>query len=389
MTIISMQKSEQKNFSSNIFWKHGLRIGVASFLIVVMGFSIHNGSLDTTIEIPVPSFKSADTKEIFLKQQTANGKIGTTEALIKPPFRIVQVGEPRSGSTFQFRLLGAIANLKSPTGNKVLTQFVTPNPSLFEKIIKNNLSFVLKTHKEFKSLAKLQRQGDISVFSSTYSSSLPSYAVYTQKRNQLVISSMREIERYRPIFGLTTDEVNTLKEYMGDYEKIRQCCGMQMSKYEVLRLNGCDISKFIDEPDYPMCEKNDMPKIERRFHANPIPYEETSEKNWAKPGDCARFNLEISSGKGFNGRQFDKCEINGMFAGKGSSDGSFLWEEEKKNITNEKKKPNNFAETKPSPELPPKKLPVTKTARQSNQVIKPPFRIVQIGEPRSGSTFQF
>mmetsp|Transcript_50350 Transcript_50350/g.98516 ORF Transcript_50350/g.98516 Transcript_50350/m.98516 type:complete len:391 (+) Transcript_50350:74-1246(+) len=258
--------------------------------------------------------------------------------IIKPPFRIVQIGEPRSGSTFQFRLLSAIAHLKSPTGSKVLTQFVPPNIPLFGKIIKNNSTFVLKTHKEFESLSKLQRRGDISVFSSTTSSSMPSYAVYTQKKNQLVISSMREIESYQPIFDLTPVEVNTLKEYMGDYEKIRQCCGLQMSKYEVLRLRGCDISEFTNQPDYPMCEKYDMEDIERRFEASPIPYYESHDKtNWAKPGDCARFNLEISSGKDFNGRKFDKCRINGMFAGKGNTDASFLWNEEKIKIANKKK----------------------------------------------------
>jgi len=125
-------------------------------------------------------------------------------------------------------------------------------------------------------------------------------------------------------------EVAVVTEYMELYEKIRQCCGMQMSKYEVLRLNGCDMAEFRHAPDYPQCETYDLPDVERRFAANPVPYyEKNTGVNWAKPGDCARFGKTIAAGKGFNFRPFDGCRLNGMFAGKGNSDGSFVWEENK------------------------------------------------------------
>ena len=47
-------------------------------------------------------------------------------SILRPPFRMLQVGKPRTGSTFQFRLLDAIAHLKSPVGTRILSSFTTP-----------------------------------------------------------------------------------------------------------------------------------------------------------------------------------------------------------------------------------------------------------------------
>jgi len=219
------------------------------------------------------------------------------------PYRIVQIGVPRTGSTFQFELLQAIVHLKSPTGSE--TTHLVNNPVLTYLDFRKTKSFVTKVHAETKIIKELQSQGDIVVFAS---SDIVPYASYVQNRNDLVACSMCEIENYQPIFGLTTNEVQILKEYMSLFEKIRQCCGMQMSKYEIMRLNGCDMKNYVNKPDYPMCEQYDFTDIERKFEASPIPY---NEKNplllWAKPGDCARFNLEISSGKAHNGSVFHGC----------------------------------------------------------------------------------
>jgi len=233
------------------------------------------------------------------------------------PYRVVQIGAPRTGSTFQFELLKAIVHLKSPTGSDVLTTHVALTDDINDvltDIFQKTKSFVLKLHVEAEILKELQSQGDILVFAS---SDIVPYASYVQDRKNLVACSMCEIENYQPLFGLTTNEVQILKEYMSLFEKIRQCCGMQMSKYEIMRLNGCDMKKHVEKPDYPMCEQYDFTDIERKFEANPIPYHEKNpELLWAKPGDCARFNSEISSGKGFNGSIFDGCYIDGRFAGK-------------------------------------------------------------------------
>jgi hypothetical protein len=89
-----------------------------------------------------------------------------------------------------------------------------------------------------------------------------------------------------------------------------------MSKYEVLRLNGCDVTKYLEQPDYPHCEDYDLPSVELSFAKSPISFETNNKDfNWATPGDCARLNTEVANGKGFNGRPLEGCELSGKFAG--------------------------------------------------------------------------
>ena len=81
-----------------------------------------------------------------------------------------------------------------------------------------------------------------------------------------------------------------------------------MSKYEVLRLNGCDVSQYMDQIDYPHCEKYDLPAVETRFAKDPIPLKEASPKfNWVEPGDCARLNAQVATGLGFNKKPVENC----------------------------------------------------------------------------------
>ncbi len=82
-----------------------------------------------------------------------------------------------------------------------------------------------------------------------------------------------------------------------------------MSKYEVLRLNGCDISEYIERPDYPNCESHDLPSVEMSFAKSSIPFETNIQYNWAAPGDCARLNAEVANGKGFNGWPLENCQL--------------------------------------------------------------------------------
>jgi hypothetical protein len=93
-----------------------------------------------------------------------------------------------------------------------------------------------------------------------------------------------------------------------------------MSKYEMRRLNGCNISAYIEQPDYPHCESYAFPSVEMRFANSPIPFETINKKyNWAAPGDCARLNAEVAKGKGFNGRPLETCELTQKVAGTAST----------------------------------------------------------------------
>lgn len=250
-------------------------------------------------------------KEVTVTKVTASA-IQPIRKLV-PPFKIFQVGTPRTGSTFQYHLLQAIVSLKSPPGTFVNSLFVKEpffqDTELVQKYMAPNATFVIKAHKfpVDQKRRKYWKTRNVSVFAS--SEGFP-YAVYTHDRNRILDCPICEIDSYVPIFGLTTNDVKLLRSYISDFSIIRRCCGMQMSKYEVLRLNGCKMSSHAYNIDYPKCEQYNLTEVEHHFANNPIPFTPLyTEYNWAKPGDCHRFQEMIKEGRGFNGEPVSKCTL--------------------------------------------------------------------------------
>lgn len=110
---------------------------------------------------------------------------------------------------------------------------------------------------------------------------------------------------YKSLFDLSGKEVEIILDYTEKYSILRRCCGRQMSKYNRLRLHGCDVSEYQNnkaEYKYPWCENHDLPEIELSF-ANLIkdhglrPPKKRS--GWTKPGDCAESDESIRGGKNF------------------------------------------------------------------------------------------
>ena len=243
----------------------------------------------------------------------------TNKALLQPPYRIVQIGSPRTGSTFQYALLIAIVFLKesqhrqhtitTSSNHFVRTDFVHDfdNPNNTERFlnsIQSNQSFVYKTHHEYPILKKVAEEGSVQFFSSGGSGS--SFSIYVQKSK----SPKRELQNLidQSFFDLSSTEIQVLEEYMSIFSIVRQCCGLQMSKYEVLRLNGCNMTKHIPKPGYPRCEIHDdhWTDIDTQFDNSPIPNILGGPKTM-RPGNCIETRQEVASGIGFNGKRFDGC----------------------------------------------------------------------------------
>jgi len=225
----------------------------------------------------------------------------TNHSILRPPFRIIQIGKPRSGSTFQHSLLDAIAHLKSPIGTRILKDVhtLTPQPK--------TVSYVIKTHAVHPRVRKLHAAGLVHVFSS---GGRAPFGHYNQERSHLINCSMCEIKHYRTLFGLSCEDEKLLKQHMSLYEKLRRCCGTQMSKYRRLMLHGCDIGKYVDHPDYPHCETHNLTDVELQFFSSPISKSpiDRPDLQWSKPGDCSKFDAIIKSGKDFNLRPFRGCK---------------------------------------------------------------------------------
>lgn len=246
-------------------------------------------------------------------QNSSTAPVQTTRRLV-PPFKIFQVGTPRTGSTFQYHLLQAIVALKSPPRTQVNSLYVNApffkDKESLRKYLAPNTTFVIKAHKfpvDAKRRKLWKENNNVTIFAS--SEGFP-YAIYKHDQNRILDCPICEIDSYVPIFGLTPNDVRLLRSYISDFSIIRRCCGMQMSKYEVLRLNGCKMSKYAYNIDYPKCEQYNLTEIEHHFANNPIPFIPLyTEYNWAKPGDCLRFQEIIKEGKGFNGQEVSSCEL--------------------------------------------------------------------------------
>ena len=253
-------------------------------------------------ELPLPSEKESILKEA--------GKKTSLPLPLQPPYRIAQLGVPRSGSTFQTHLLDAIVQLKTQGKYNVSFGYIDyPASRLREDQEK---SFVRKTHKikHDKLLGDVVHEGKVVVFSSGLSPDIDAfqYSLYNQNKINLESCPLCEVDNYKYLFGLTDDEVNRLKNYMRLYTAIRQCCGLQMSRFQMARLNGCDVTPFVNDPGYPHCDLYNMSEVEQEIAS--LDWMEhrvdTPNLNWAKPGDCAKFDAVVSGGVGFNGASYTK-----------------------------------------------------------------------------------
>jgi hypothetical protein len=258
----------------------------------------------TSIEFKAVDYRQETVKDSIPKQETR---------ILSPPYQIFQVGGFRTATTFQFELLCSIAMWKS--NSEIPCKFINTinlKGKRFQRRllldIEFNRSFVYKAHDDAGILNDLSDQ--IAIFSSGEVGS--QYALYTQSLDNIRRCSTCEIKHYVPFFQLSPDESSELERHMSLFGILRQCCGLQMSKYEMLRLHGCDVTKYVDLPGYPNCERysHNMSDIETAFNNSPVPFQSNNPKyNWARPGDCQRFHNEIvSEGLGFNGFPFPGCD---------------------------------------------------------------------------------
>ena len=318
------------------------------------------------------------------QQQPANIEIEEVHLPLTYPFRIIQYGQPRSGSTFQYELLKAIMYLKSPDDIKFPKDEYYNSMNNKNDNNKNNENLILKVHdihslrKELKrdsaaasdgggAAASAAAGGDdgdttkphpLSIFASgdvlyynnqvdnvkivsnatpavtttitasSSSSSSGSYLInavkipivqlfdendndddvaaatssshyhpiyHHQLKRNLYNCSLCEVDYYRPLFNLTNEDITILKEYMMYYQILRQCCGFQMSKYNLYRIHNCNVTKYKELPEYPNCESHNITFVETQFaYHQPIPYMSLNPKLlWNVPGDCEKYDTEI------------------------------------------------------------------------------------------------
>ena len=201
--------------------------------------------------------------------------------------KIITMGIPRTGSTFQQVLLCVIAHLRSDSvscggDQHASLQVIKMHPyngtinidksTLFFTTVRDNVE-------EFKKSALFWTGGD---------------TVYSQRFIDFTKCPLCEIGNYRQIFNLTTYEENQLKQYMRYWSILRQCCGSQMSKWFRAELFGCpNMTDSVMEGklDYHMCGSWNLSSVESRFMQTPL-YMRVPASRLAKKNTCSIFGAK-------------------------------------------------------------------------------------------------
>eukprot|EP00966_Prymnesium_polylepis_P206561 4785590-Prymnesium_polylepis.3 len=248
----------------------------------------------------------------------------------KRPQRIIQHGEARSASTFQWYLLCSILrvcrwrNNKEVNSPKVICssrkaethakgydryslQF-SSRPPAGVKI--KPLTLVQKTHQ------RPYRNAATHYFTSSYHpQKLLSYAVVHQHYPEFVKHPLATVEDYAPVFNLTRTMVHEVQVHLRWWMIIRQCCGYQSSQDHRNKLHGFASRRHQPyDHDYVNCDVYRLDEVEKAFLETKlarlyIPYAQFVREDMSSlrdtaisPGFCNRTNREILNGRDFNRR---------------------------------------------------------------------------------------
>jgi hypothetical protein len=217
-------------------------------------------------------------------------------AVWRPGLRIIQYGTPRTGSTFQHKLLCLVVRMRlNSTAPWCGWRRGRIRDDDIEGIGANS---VIKTHTSPK---LSRRASDAVVFTSQKDTSIFAGSVVSQTMATFSMCPLNEVQRYRAFFGLTDAQVLAIRAYLRFWMIIRQCCGLQQSKINRQRLHGCPTSVGTDSPRYPACEAYNVTAVEKLLS------ELEAFRFQRVPLQCAKDEAEIIGGLDFNGRKFQGC----------------------------------------------------------------------------------
>jgi hypothetical protein len=235
---------------------------------------------------------------------------------------IMQVGTPRTGSTFQWYLLCTAANMKlHDLGEGSVHCAFAPNASNAEQAIREHgHKLVLKMHQPPPASCK---SGGCFVFTS-HTNDRPKWpgTLYQQVSTRLLVAPLAEVSRYEAAFDLSAADVTALQGYFRYWSVLRECCGSQMSLEYRLRLHGCAndtiLAKDPDSLHYPACEAYDIREVAelmgrtsivtRGIHSIFSNKFGGSRSPTAIVQSCEASRQAIIDGMDFNGDYFTSCK---------------------------------------------------------------------------------
>jgi hypothetical protein len=237
--------------------------------------------------------------------------------------KIVQVGDTRSASTFQWYALCSIMRLKHPNARIQCNNEKKFDDSSDIQIHKTHFF----THVE--SIIETFQFNKIYVFVSsrgTFPVSTPQdhpNVYYVQVYEDFIKHGIASLQAYQPIFNLSDVDMKYLVQHLRYWDIIRLCCGNQQSLQNRLKLHNSylvdTLSRNSEEYDYMNCDIYNLNKVEEEFLNSYLSktypkglYAQHEARETIRTGFCDRTNAMIKSGSDFNYHEWndtDPCQL--------------------------------------------------------------------------------
>lgn len=257
-------------------------------------------------------------------------ELATPKVDCNKPQRIIQHGEARSASTFQwYALCSIMRRCRMRNNQETNIPRVVCSSRKAETHIKGYERFALQFNqhppkdvkiKPFSVVQKTHQRPYRNPFthyftSSYYPQKLLSYALVHQYYPEFIKHPLATVEDYAPVFNLTKAMVHDVQVHLRWWTIIRQCCGYQSSQDQRNRLHGNAQRRHQPfDYDYVNCDVYNLDEVEKAFLDTKLARQYTPWVQYVRedfstlrdttisPGFCNRTNRDIMRGMDFNRR---------------------------------------------------------------------------------------
>jgi len=249
--------------------------------------------------------------------------------------RVVQLGQARSASTFQWYLLTAVLRARNVTSrvekhhNASYIRASRKPTMLFVSRRSHNDALSRRSHND----ALSRRSHNDALSDEKLSAMVQSWpagscVAHVQQYESFSTRSQQQIGYYARLFGLSVQAEKLVFAHMRFWAILRQCCGSQSSIDNRLHVHSSRRGggnstasnrprHSVDDPDYPACEMYSLSAVEQLVLATALsirsPNEVYIEYGHAAlyRGWCSHELAKLESGFDFNGKRLPNVDVDG------------------------------------------------------------------------------